>query len=201
MSDDLASVDPHVVRKGAKETGGDFVRFESTMHPALDADDGDVDLPYNRWGIDFTARHVHPKQKERIEVVSGELQVTLADEKRTLTKGDDVTIPANTPHRHWNATARPVRVVWERHPPFQTEEWVESVYAHAQAGKTDEEGTPGWLQQAVFVDAYPNESPYLTSIPVRLQKLLFSILAPVGRLVGAKATYSREEIGEQRDHR
>lgn len=193
MDEDLTSLDPHVVKKTAEETDGEFVRFESTIHPALNADEIETTLSHKRWGIDFPSQHLHPKQKERIAIVSGTLQVSIEGDERTLTEGEEITIPPNTTHRHWNATSHPVRVVWERHPPFRTKEWAESAYVIAQAGHADEEGTPHWLQLAVLVDEYPDESAYLPVLPVGIQKLLFSLLAPIGSLVGYEATHSRND--------
>ncbi|WP_435064862.1 hypothetical protein [Halobaculum sp. EA56] len=70
---DFDEANPHVVLVGADETDGEFVRFESTLHPSLDVEDTQLD--HERWGIDLTAEHVHPEQEERIEVVSGEMRV------------------------------------------------------------------------------------------------------------------------------
>ncbi|WP_435064861.1 hypothetical protein [Halobaculum sp. EA56] len=74
---------------------------------------------------------------------------------------------------------------------MRTEEWAESVYALAQAGKTNEEGAPGLLQSAVIFDEYPDTSVYLTVAPVFVQQAVSSALAPIGRLLGYEATHSR----------
>jgi len=144
--------------------------------------------------LDNDFEHVHPEQEERLEVLSGELRVSLKGEEQTLTAGDEIALPSNVPHQHWNPTDEPVRVIWERRPPFRTEEWAESVYALAQAGKTDEEGVPNLLQVAVWIDAFPAETAYPTAVPVAVQKTLSSLLTPIGRFTGFEARYSRETI-------
>lgn len=195
---DIADADPHVVRKSADETGGEFVRFESTMYPASAEGPSDTDLAHEPWGLDNDFEHVHTEQEERLAVVSGELRVVLPGEERTLTEGETVEIPRNTPHRHFNPTDRPTRLTWERRPALRTEEWAETVYAIAQAGETDEDGVPGPLQAAVILDEYAAENPYFASVPVGLQRVLASAVAPIGRLAGVEASRSRERPGPDR---
>lgn len=194
----LQEADPHVVLKGAEETDGEFVRFESTMYPAADAANAEPDLPHERWGLDNDFEHVHPEQEERWEVRAGELRVAFEGTERTLTEGEAITLPADVPHRHWNPTAEPIRVVWERRPAYRAEEWAESVYALAQAGRTDEDGVPGLLQSMVLLDEYSAENPYFASAPVVVQKAVASLLAPVGRLAGYDATHARETVEDER---
>lgn len=58
----------------------------------------------------------------------------------------------------------------------------------AAAGKTATDETPKPPAMAVFLDANP-DMVYLTFLPVPVQKLLFKLLAPIGRLVGYAADY------------
>lgn len=131
--------------------------MESTIHPALDADGPPAALPFNRWGIDFQDQHVHPKQTERIEVRSGELQVSVDGDERTLSAGEDVEIPQTTPHRHYTETAEPVRVVWQRSPALRTAEWAKSV--SAQTGAVDEQGTPAGCNSRSSSTSIPKRVP------------------------------------------
>lgn len=190
----LTGESPHAVLAGPAETDGEYVRFESTMYPALNTDGKATDLSHERWGLDNDFEHVHPEQEERWEVQSGELRVAFEGTEQTLTEGEEITLPADVPHRHWNPTNEPIRVIWERHPAFETVEWAESVYALAQAGKTDEDGVPGILQSIVIFDEYSTENPYFAAVPVSVQKAAVSLLAPVGRLAGYEATHSRGDF-------
>ncbi|PSP26829.1 cupin domain-containing protein [Halobacteriales archaeon QH_2_65_14] len=192
----LSEKNPHVVRKGAEETGGEFVQFESTMYPAQDADGTGTHLPHERWGLDNDFEHVHPEQEEWWEVRTGKLRVAFDGDERTLTEGDDITLPAGVPHRHWNPTNEPIRVVWERRPAFRTEEWAESVFALAQAGKTDDDGVPDVLQSVVILDKYSTENPYFASVSIGVQKAAASLLSPLGRLAGYRATHSRSDLND-----
>jgi hypothetical protein len=61
--EDLTHANPFVVSRGAEETDGEFVRFESTMYPGSDG--ASAELPHEPWGLDNDFRHVHPDQEER----------------------------------------------------------------------------------------------------------------------------------------
>lgn len=189
---DLGVADPHVVETSAAETDGELVRFESTMYPPREA--GPPEVPHERWSFDYDFEHVHPEQTEHWEVVSGELGVRLDGDERTLTEGEEITLPRGVPHRHWNPTDEPVRVRWERRPAFDDESWAESLFALAQAGEVGDDGVPGLLQLAVITDAHPSESVYAAGVPVPVQKAGFSALALLGRLLGYEATHSLEDV-------
>jgi mannose-6-phosphate isomerase-like protein (cupin superfamily) len=193
---DIAEANPFVVTKGAEETDGEFVRFEATMLPPPGEELVDVDLPHERWGLDNGQEHVHPKQEEWFEVLSGELTVAYEGNEVTLTEGEEITLPKNVPHTHWNPTDEPTRLLWERRPARESETWLETSYALAQAGKTDEDGVPeSWLQLAVWLDEYPDDT-YVTLAPVSILKLLMAILAPFGRLAGYEPEYTHEGIAD-----
>lgn len=186
---DFDAADPHVVRATPAATDGEYVRFESTLYPV--SEDAGVNLPHERWSLDYSFEHVHPRQDERWEVVAGELRVAVDGEQQTLTAGEELTLPAEVPHRHWNPADSPARVIWERRPAFDDADWAESLYALAQRGDVDDDGVPGLLQLAVITDAYPDASVYLASVPVGLQRLAFSALAAVGRWLGYEPTHTR----------
>lgn len=192
----VAEQEPFVVTKGADETDGEFVQFEATVCPPP-GEDLAVDVPHERWGLDNGEEHVHPEQEEWFEVLAGELRVQYDGTTRTLTEGDEIALPADVPHTHWNPTNEPARVRWERRPALDSEEWLETAYVLAQAGRTDEDGAPGLLQTAVTYDEYPDDT-YLTAVPVGVQKALATVLAPIGRRLGLQATYSREELDDLR---
>lgn len=189
---DLADAEPFKIVKGADETDGEFVRFEATLHPSSDEVEADSDLPHRRWAADDVHEHIHPTQEERLRVLSGRYQVVIAGNEHTLTEGEEITLPANTSHRHWNPTDQPVRVVNELQPARDAEVFFSTLFALAQAGETDEEGLPNILQFAVLQDAYPNHA-YITGVPIPVQKGLFMLLAPFGRLLGYEAAPPPEE--------
>lgn len=196
MTDDFTDAVPFRFTVRGVETDGEFVRFEATVHPRSDRS-GTNALSHHRWLFDNPAEHLHPYQAESIEVLSGEYVVAMDGTEHTLTTGDPVTVPKHTPHRHWNPTRRPVRFAHEHHPARDSEAIIETYYALAQAGRTDDGGLPNLLQTAVVNDAYPGHV-YLTTVPIPIQRALISLLAPVGRLMGYRGTYRRDDLDELR---
>ena len=172
---------PFEILKSARETDGEFVRFAFTLHP-----DGPSSLDHEPWVGDNADEHVHPTQDEHMYVESGSLRVIFGDTDRTLSEGEEITLPRNVPHRHFNPTSQPVRVHLEHRPARRSGELFSTLYALAQAGRADEDGIPGPLQFAVLQNTYPNHA-YTTSPPIWLQKGLFTLLAPLSRIMGYTA--------------
>lgn len=192
-SSTLTDVDPFEVVKGADETDGAFVRVEFTAHPTPDTPHAESALPHARWAADVRDEHVNPRIEEYFRVLTGELKVVTEGRERLLTEGDETTIRGDRPHRHWNPSDEPARVRYEARPAIHMEEALETAFVLAQAGKTDSQGFPNLLPLAVFQAAYPDHF-YSTDLPIAVQKVLFKLLAPLGRLAGYDATYSREDI-------
>lgn len=190
-----AGGEPFRIVKGAEETNGEFVRFEGIAHPSLEVSVNPEDLSHHRYMIDNPDEHIHPHQEEYIKVLSGKYMVAFGGTEHELTDGDEITIPKNRAHRHWNPGNKSARVIHEHRPALQSEELFETFYVLAQAGNTDEKGIPNPLQFAVVNNEYPGHA-YTTGLPISLQKALFTLLAPIGRLAGYKAKYTREDIDE-----
>lgn len=187
----LADTEPLVFDRGRDESGTEYVRMAVTLHPRTGR--GDADLSHHPTLFDIPDRHVHPKQEERFEVIAGEYVVERDGTEHVLTPGDELAVPAGTPHTQRNPTDEPIRVVHEHRPPLDSPAFYESLYALAQTGGTDEEGMPGALQLAVVVDEYPDHT-YRPTPPVPVQKAMFGVLAAVGRLAGYEATHTHEDV-------
>jgi mannose-6-phosphate isomerase-like protein (cupin superfamily) len=189
MSDDtpdITNAEPLEVMKHSTDSNGEFVRFETTVHPSIDADGPEVELNHERYLIDNPDEHIHPHQEEFIEVLAGEYAVEIEGTEHQLSEGEEITVPKDTAHRHWNPSAEPTRVAHEHHPALDSAEHVEAMWALAQEGQTNEKGIPNPLQFAVVNQAYPGVA-HTTAIPVPIQKAMFTALAPIGRLVGYRA--------------
>lgn len=191
-SQDVTNAEPFEITKRAADTDGDFVRFEATVHPRLDAEASDVELDHERFLLDNPDEHIHPHQEEVIEVLAGEYAVEFEGTEHRLSEGEEITVPQNTAHRHWNPSTNPIRVAHEHHPARESAAHAETMWALAQAGKTNEKGIPNPLQFAVISKAYPGIA-YTTAVPISVQKAMFTVLAPIGRLAGYQAAYSRDE--------
>jgi quercetin dioxygenase-like cupin family protein len=134
------------------------------------------------------ARHVHPNQEERFEILSGALELTLGADTVTAQAGDRVMVPAGTSHTFRNAGDTTAHFVCEVRPALQFESLLETMYALAADGKTNGNGMPNPLQLAVVARAH-FDTVRLPFPPAALQRLGLAIAAPLGRLLGYSATY------------
>src|SRR5918997_1509274 len=136
--------------------------------------------------------HVHPLQEEHFEVLSGTFGVQIGAEQRSLGEGEEATVPPGTPHRWFNEDDQhEARVSVELRPALNSETFFETLYGLARDGKTNKNGVPNLLQQAVTLNGINKGEIYLASPPVAVQKALLAALAPVGRLLGYKDHYPK----------
>lgn len=133
--------------------------------------------------------HVHPALTERYELLEGCLHVRVRGKERVVAAGDRLEIPAGSPHSFWNADDEPARVRVEYEPAGTFEFFMETVYALAAAGKTNPAGTPKLLQAAVIAREHLDDIA-LAKPPLAVQRVLFAVLAPIGRLAGYRARHT-----------
>jgi mannose-6-phosphate isomerase-like protein (cupin superfamily) len=131
-------------------------------------------------------RHQHPGLRERWELREGTVHFELGGAERLLGAPAELAIPPGTPHRFWSD--RPLRTVVSYEPAGRFEDFLETIYALAAAGKTDSKGQPNPLRAAVI--ASEHLADYALPWPsVSTQRVLFALLAPLGRLLGYRARY------------
>jgi quercetin dioxygenase-like cupin family protein len=135
--------------------------------------------------------HVHPRQEEYFKAISGTLGVQVGDERRSLEEGEEAVVPPGTPHRWWNDTDQEARVLVELRPALNTEIFFETAYGLARDGKTNENGIPNLLQQAVTLSGVNKGEIYLARPPIPVQKVVLSAIAPIGKALGYKDHYSK----------
>jgi quercetin dioxygenase-like cupin family protein len=159
-----------IFKKTARETGGELLQMEVFASPnAAPPPD-----------------HVHPRQEEHFETISGTLRARVGGEERTLRAGERMVVPAGVGHTWWIEGVEDAHVLVEFRPALNTETFLETMYGLVRDGKADENGVPPLLQIAILGPTYDT---YLPSPPIVLQKALFAVLAPVGRLMGYRASY------------
>lgn len=156
----------------ASDTNGELLQFELLLRP----------------GGGVPAEHIHARQEERFEVLSGTAQVRVGKTVRELTAGEAVVVPPGTPHVVRNQTGEEVRLRVEFRPAMQTEALFEIICALAKDGKVDRRGLPNPLRLAVIAREL-GQQDYVPGIPIVLQKVALTTLAPLGRLLGYKAMY------------
>jgi quercetin dioxygenase-like cupin family protein len=168
-----------IFRQTSDETGGALLEVESV---------------YTKPTPSRPPTHYHPGQEERFEVLAGELRVLIRGEGKTLGEGEILLIPPGTPHSMW-AESDGVHVSWQTRPALQTETFFETISGLSQSGKTGGKGTPNLLQAAVIAQAYSGEFR-LARPPWPVQRIIFAVLAPLGRLLGYRASYPEYTLSE-----
>jgi quercetin dioxygenase-like cupin family protein len=161
-----------VFHETSRETNGEAVLFETFVQPH-----GFV-----------AAAHVHPKQEERFEVVSGTLGLKIGGQEIVAGRGETLTVPAGTPHRFWNAGDDEVRFRCEVRPALQFERLLETMFALAAEGKTNKKGMPNPLRLAVIARAH-FDVVRLPFPPALVQRIGLALGSPAGRLLGYQPTY------------
>lgn len=134
--------------------------------------------------------HWHPYQEERFQVLRGAFRTGIAGQEKVYAAGAAFTVPANTPHWMHNVSDEEGRLLWQVRPALQTQAFLETLWGLEADGKTDARGVPNLLQLAVILTAYANEFR-AASPPYPMQRALFGILAPLGRLLGYRPRYDR----------
>jgi quercetin dioxygenase-like cupin family protein len=159
-----------VVIESTQASGGDVLGLEHHLAP--------------RQRIKIV--HVHPQQKERLKVLSGEIQVSVHGTERTLGSGQKIEIPSRARHVWWNAKDDEAVVQVEFRPALQMEDYIADSCALAQSGKVNPEtGLPGPIALARLMHTYRNEIRPLL-MPEPIQSAAFAILAFVGKLLHSR---------------
>ena len=135
-------------------------------------------------------RHVHPTQEEEFRVEEGQLTLHLDDDTRELTAGDEVTVRSGHVHGFENRSEEPVVFRGGIHPGDQLLHALSTLFGLAHDGRTRDDGTPHLLQAMVFAQAM-RDSMHLAEPPRPVQEAMWTILAPIGRMLGYQATYDR----------
>jgi quercetin dioxygenase-like cupin family protein len=166
----------------ARDTDGELLRIEHVFEP----------------GGFVPAAHIHPKQEERLEVLSGSPRFRIVESERAAEPGDVLTVPPGTPHTWWNAGNEETRMLVEFRPAFRTETLFETLYGLARDGKLNKRGAPNPLLAAVLVKEYadevsvaPQKEFLLSRLPPSLIRVLIAVLAPLGGLLGYRGRYTR----------
>ena len=171
MENPVSGEDRIVFTKTAHQTGGELFELEVFI----------------RAGAPGTPEMIHALQDESFKVLSGSLNFRIGGQEQHLKAGESLLIPKGTPHNWWNASNEEAHALVELRPALRSEEFFANLY-----GLCSEKGAlPNPLQLAVLIDEHKDEGSYLTKPPLLAQKVMFGVLAPVGRLLGYKAHYPK----------
>ncbi len=166
--------------KTTRETNGGLLRFEYLLPPGFS-------IP----------EHVHPRQEERHEIVSGMLKGRVAGNERVYVEGQKVVGPADVPHAWRNPSEDEVLlIVSELRPALRFEPLIEATFALAGDLKTGKMALPGRLLRIVVLLNGSRDDFYPTQIPMPVWKaslLVNAALARVGRSLGYDDGYAGQE--------
>lgn len=125
--------------------------------------------------------HYHPRQEERIEILSGTLKAKLRGKDLSLSSGDVIEIPSGAVHEMWNEGPNPAETVWRTSPALGTEEFFESLDRWYSA--TGGSGSLRGVLAAAPIMIRFREEFRLASPPYVVQRVAFPVLATVARLL------------------
>lgn len=125
--------------------------------------------------------HVHPKSAETFAVHSGQLTLRTPDGELVLTPGQSHTVPAGQVHSFHTRDSGDVRVTIRITPALDMERFFRGL------GRAEAEGRPVLLQLAVMHQGLDDMGFYLAGPPIWAQRVMFAVLAPLGRLMGCRA--------------
>jgi quercetin dioxygenase-like cupin family protein len=155
----------------SRQTRGEAVVIETQVQP----------------GGSVAAAHVHPYQEERFTVLDGTVGFKVGRETIVNAPGDTLVVPAGRAHKFWNAGDEVARFVCDIRPALQFESLLETMFALAEAGKTNRRGMPGLLRLAVIADAH-FDTVRMPFPPAFVQRIGLHLGAPLGRALGMTST-------------
>jgi len=173
------------VLEAARDSGGELVRIQDTAAP----------------GPSRRPTSAHPAQRERFEVLSGTLGLTVNGKQHLLREGDSFVVEPGARHLPRNAGDGELRFLAEMRPAGRFEEFLAEITAVNNTGR---EGLTYLLTAARVINRFPDvEQP--TPLPRVLDRGLFAILAAAGKLLGLRiprdsrtATETGNGLGEGR---
>jgi mannose-6-phosphate isomerase-like protein (cupin superfamily) len=134
------------------------------------------------------AEHKHPTVHKRFRVLSGRLAMRIDGRESELGPGDEAEVPAGVWH-HWrNVGDTAAQVIVDTTPGHRFFVLAATGFGLANAGQTDDRGTPSLLQVALMAQEFSDVLVYRRP-PALLQKALFAMLRPVARARGLRGRY------------
>ncbi|MFN5425077.1 MAG: cupin domain-containing protein [Bacteroidota bacterium] len=133
--------------------------------------------------------HFHALQDEHFEILSGKLTVLLDGKQQELGVGERITLPKNQAHNHYNTGDEPAVFIQSVSPALDFDYLLENIIGLTIDGKMPN-GKAGLVQELVTLK-YLDSKSYLASIPVGVQTFLMNVVAPIARLFGYRAIYTK----------
>jgi quercetin dioxygenase-like cupin family protein len=163
----------------SEQTNGELLRVE-------------VELPAGF----SVAEHVHPRQEERHEVISGTLRARVGGREQDYQAGQRVIGPAGVPHAWRNPSDREaLHLVSETRPVLHMELMLDAGSQIARDFAANKARALNHvLLAAVLLDTIKDDF-YFTGWSMRALMALFVVLAPLGRVATRPPWMSRSPNG------
>ena len=162
-----------VFRRTGEDTNGELLEVDLFVSPGA-----------------FVREHVHPTQQETFACVSGLFVLEVAGARRTIGPGEAVVIEPRTAHGFRSAPEDAHLLVTVR-PALHLDDYFRTFLGLSRDGKISIpfEGLPRpLLQVALVMDRYAPEIA-APGIPLRLQRLMWRLLAPIARARGHRDSF------------
>lgn len=179
---DVDPADPAYVENPV--TGERFLFHTRPADPETDV------LAFDLWavpGMTPLATHVHRAQTEEFTVHVGTLSLERDGRTETVAAGEEIAIPPRTPHTWQPAGDETLHLTVRFRPGLQTEAFLRDLAALAREGAVRPDGAPSLLRVAAMYDAYGYDVMHLANPPLRVQQVVFTVLAPLAKLRGYEA--------------
>ena len=161
-----------VVVTGTDETNGELGVYDLTVAP----------------GGAVAGEHIHPHIEERFTVIKGKVGFRLDGVEQIAPADETITISSGVAHDWWNAGDQVALVRIEVRPAARFEQLILNLFGLANDGKTNSKGMPNPLQLAILGKEFQDVIMF-TSPPPLVQKIMFSVVAPIAGLLGYQGTY------------
>lgn len=133
--------------------------------------------------------HIHTLQDETFKVSSGRLTCIQNGEIIHVNAGEEIVLPKNKPHNHYNEDDQPVEYIQTVEPAYDLDYFLENLFGMINDGIVKEGKLPFF--QAMATAKHLDSETYLAALPLGVQKSLAAVLNPFLRLFGYRAIYKK----------
>jgi quercetin dioxygenase-like cupin family protein len=130
--------------------------------------------------------HVHPLQESGCEVLSGALVWDVAGVRRTVSAGEEINVPAGTPHCFWNDGPDDAHSIQFLRPALNAADFFETLFELARRGELDGRGMPKPLALVTMLSEF-GDSIRPVSPPWPVLRTVATALGPIARARGYHA--------------
>lgn len=133
--------------------------------------------------------HIHLIQDESFKIISGRLTYLLDGKEGYVDEGQEIVLPKNKAHNHYNTDDEPVEYIQTILPGIDVDLFLENLFGMINDGKVKDGKLP--FLQAMVTGKYLESPSRLAAIPLGIQNVLIKILGPIARLFGYRAIYKK----------